>query len=411
MQCANNLKQLGLALHNHHDTFDEFPMGSTMMNAGTYYRQGAGGNGNNYNYARLTYIFKILPYMEQTQLYNMAMGFCPVPSNLNCSIVANGRWSDSGTDPWSGIGVAVNDYPSAAAQANCPWYQQVPGLLCPSDGKHPITAGSGSAGAVSQPGLGQNSYMMCTGDWPDGHPYATRANVALQDYVTNPRGAFPLRHVMWLGPAVITGYGVGTVWQDSTKSMGGIIDGTSNTIAIAEKCIGDLNSTAAVTGTNIKRAFAVGIGLAALTTTSNEDPTAAGAVPSACFGSSVSNGREYTVNAFGESGGVNWAEGIYGTNMFSTILPPNAPTCSVGGTGGPQGRAYSSASSEHTGGVNVLRFDGSVQFVSDTVSVSGGGVDSTGKTGLDARPVRSGPSPYGVWGAMGSIDGGESVSP
>jgi prepilin-type processing-associated H-X9-DG protein len=61
-----------------------------------------------------------------------------------------------------------------------------------------------------------------------------------------------------------------------------------------------------------------------------------------------------------------------------------------------------SASSEHTGGVNVGLADGSVQFVSDTIS-SGTLTDTT-------TPVSSGTSPFGVWGAMGSINGGESVN-
>jgi len=59
------------------------------------------------------------------------------------------------------------------------------------------------------------------------------------------------------------------------------------------------------------------------------------------------------------------------------------------------------ASSYHTGGVNVTIGDGSVQFISDTIN-SGTLTDTTTPT--------SGPSPFGVWGAMGSINGGENVT-
>ena len=62
------------------------------------------------------------------------------------------------------------------------------------------------------------------------------------------------------------------------------------------------------------------------------------------------------------------------------------------------------ASSYHTGGVNVAIGDGSVQFVSDTINWSTGTMSDT------VAVVTSGPSPFGVWGAMGSINGGESVN-
>ncbi len=59
-QCTNNFKQLGLALHNYHDSVGSFPIG----------RMGIG-----YNYApqrgqRRTWAFSVLPYFEQTNLFN-----------------------------------------------------------------------------------------------------------------------------------------------------------------------------------------------------------------------------------------------------------------------------------------------------------------------------------------------------
>ena len=56
-QCSNNLKQLGLGLHNYHDTYNTFPMGA---------RTGGwnGGWGTSF-YVRL------LPFVEQRPLYDM----------------------------------------------------------------------------------------------------------------------------------------------------------------------------------------------------------------------------------------------------------------------------------------------------------------------------------------------------
>jgi prepilin-type N-terminal cleavage/methylation domain-containing protein len=58
-QCKNNLKQLGIALHNYHDTFSGLPPGAIQVFETT---------GQN----EATWISMILPYIDQQPLYNRA---------------------------------------------------------------------------------------------------------------------------------------------------------------------------------------------------------------------------------------------------------------------------------------------------------------------------------------------------
>ena len=58
VQCKNNLKQLGLALHNYHDTYNLFPPGWVS-------KGGEPGLG-----ARTGWQTAILPYIDQAPLYN-----------------------------------------------------------------------------------------------------------------------------------------------------------------------------------------------------------------------------------------------------------------------------------------------------------------------------------------------------
>lgn len=59
-QCKNNLKQVGLALHNYHDVFRSFPPQSTTANTG-------GQHGP-------TFWVKLLPYIDQAPLYGQLSG-------------------------------------------------------------------------------------------------------------------------------------------------------------------------------------------------------------------------------------------------------------------------------------------------------------------------------------------------
>ena len=62
-QCVNNMKQIGLALHNYHDVFGAFPVGGLM-------NRRAGGDPWGAQSTHLSWRAMILPMIEQNNLYN-----------------------------------------------------------------------------------------------------------------------------------------------------------------------------------------------------------------------------------------------------------------------------------------------------------------------------------------------------
>ena len=234
-----------------------------------------------------------------------------------------------------------------------------------------------SAGSQRTNGLGlnqvcSNGYVFCMGD------YAGGTNVASTN--TN-RGAFG--------------------GHKKFRSMGSFTDGTSNTVVFSEAIPGDQGANR-VKG-NISY-YNSGDSLNAMT-------------PQQCLDSSPDK-KSLSTNQFYARGEV-WFLGIPEFNAFLTVLPPNAPSCA---NNQRQQGIYEleydagiySASSNHTGGVNIGLGDGSVTFVSDTISTTTSGVTDivTRQNNFSlASFAPSGNSPFGVWGAMGSVNGGESVTP
>ncbi len=133
-QCKNNLKQLGLALHNYHDVYNTFT-----------YRQGGTNTGDAItgNWGRLSGMFGLLPYFDQGPLFNQ------VQSPLTIDGVS---YPANGPAPWT--------------EAYTPWTAVISGLLCPSDTTH-----------VRVNRLGNSSYAFSAGD-------SSNVNAA------NPRGVF-----------------------------------------------------------------------------------------------------------------------------------------------------------------------------------------------------------------------------
>lgn len=93
--CKNNLKQLGLAMHNYHDTHRTFPPGAVWYGIGS-----APENGRDANWGT-TWVVQVLPFMDQANLYN----------NYNMSLNARSANGNS---------------TSSVLQA------KIPSLICPS---------------------------------------------------------------------------------------------------------------------------------------------------------------------------------------------------------------------------------------------------------------------------------------
>src|SRR5262245_25436250 len=74
IQCANNLKQIGLAVHQYHDLHEHLPPG-----IGYYPTSTNGTFGTSW--------FHLLPYLEQGDLFKAALGSVPFPSPVGPTVV------------------------------------------------------------------------------------------------------------------------------------------------------------------------------------------------------------------------------------------------------------------------------------------------------------------------------------
>ncbi|MCF0234653.1 MAG: DUF1559 domain-containing protein, partial [Thermoguttaceae bacterium] len=109
--------------------------------------------------------------------------------------------------------------------------------------------------------------------------------------------------------------------------------------------------------------------------------------------------KELTGDTTGGRGAVVF-DGRVTMGGFTTVFPPNSHSCARNGwlTNG----GVFSVTSNHSGGVNGVMFDGSVRFISETIDA--------GSTTVTSPWPKSGKSDYGVWGAMGSVNGGETIA-
>jgi len=317
-QCTNQLKQLGLAHHNYHDSFKCFVYrmgGTSCSGCGSY----------DHNTYRRSGFISLLPYMEQGPMWDRIKGGDP------------GSVAAEGPVGWTGWG---------------PWNYSPATLKCPSD-----------EGWSQSSETDTNSYAFCSGD--QIHSIRT---------CQTPRGIF--------------GYLKCTRISD-------IKDGTSNTAMMSERL-------SAANQSSTFRSQSPGTAGTQQVEHVKGHAHAGGSLrnsPNICY--NFTDGKYFVAGTsvhcyFGQ----NWHDGEVAIVGFNTVLPPNAPACSEAGSWGDANNMVIPPASRHPGGANVLLADGSVRFVSETID--------TGNLGVPQPD--SGVSQYGVWGAMGSKTGGESVS-
>ena len=81
-QCKNNLKQIGLALHNYHDTHNKFPSGWIAIDQATNTpsaHEGTSGAG---------WAVMILPFIDQANVYNLFNASVPLTDPANARFIA-----------------------------------------------------------------------------------------------------------------------------------------------------------------------------------------------------------------------------------------------------------------------------------------------------------------------------------
>jgi prepilin-type N-terminal cleavage/methylation domain-containing protein/prepilin-type processing-associated H-X9-DG protein len=328
MQCANNMKQLGIGFHNYHDAFDAFPAQHGYLRRGTLW--GA--------------FFQVLPFVEQQAAYDSIK-----------------------TSPGSGGTIVVNPGPDLASVVFLGNFS-VPSFCCPSD---------------------PTSRQKNTQTGPNGPLYKTSMRLSTADIVLNDVNNGNWSHFtegQWRARAPFIEF----TWH-STASF---LDGTSNTIMASES----VTSTELYSDRTIKSGIAFE---SSIYGGSNDiDPSKCLAVRDPSDMNLIASSKYDTTKGSWRGGRIIDARPAM--TGFNTVLPPNSPNCyrdNVGSWG------FYNVSSYHSGGVNSVFGDGSCRFISETINC--GNLNAKYKP----REYFNTASPFGVWGAIGSLNGGEIAVP
>jgi type II secretory pathway pseudopilin PulG len=324
MQCSNNLKQIGLATLNYESSHKRFPpgrfdpdytVGGVAQASYTSYPNTLPANA--WTGFRSVHTF-ILPFMEQTAIYNLIDFNVPTAVRMT---------TGNGTTP---INANYRAYANAAGIFICP--------SCPN------------TGVV----ITENNYRYnFGGSTPFGGALGTSNN---NNTGATSAGGFSCR-----------GNGAFTIGRP--LPVGAFTDGLSNTVFFSERTKGSGKNLAAelpaledVTNLLSRPANLVD----------------ANQMFTECAAQAPNLNGGFNFNSMGRwlpgtdfSNG--WPFGFYSSTMYNHVAPPNWKAIDCGTRSAiadaPGEHAIITARSKHTGGVNASRGDGSVRFVSDGIDV------------------------------------------
>jgi prepilin-type N-terminal cleavage/methylation domain-containing protein/prepilin-type processing-associated H-X9-DG protein len=290
MKCSNNLKQLGLALHNYHDTNNKLPIGEYN------------DDNNNWGWGHA-----ILPGIEQDNIYRLL-----IADTANYVMVANNGGGSNIPNSFSTTDANLDNY-GTRSRVN-------------------TTAGSGAALRVV------NTFICPSDSWPNN----TTAGYGKTNYLANlgwdasqtarVAGAAGTWASWGPSPGGATFNGVMVQANNNTQTwvtnFAGITDGLSNTVVVGEAAAQPASS-ANCYGTGATNTFPVWAG---------GNPNNAG------------QGRQH--NYF---------------RVMDANYPLNSTNTSAD-TGGGCAIMDRAFNSKHSGGGNFLLGDGSVRFISNSIS-------------------------------------------
>jgi prepilin-type N-terminal cleavage/methylation domain-containing protein/prepilin-type processing-associated H-X9-DG protein len=356
-QCTNNMKQIGLALHNYLSVNDSVP---PLM---IPYAPCMGSKNCAQVFSPLA---RMLPYLEQTQIYNaINTNVGPRWGSGDGDIVGNMNGSTADCDVWGLM--------NATATGN-----QITSFLCPSDVdlanltyfRFVANGPTQLVGRYNYPmNGGSNPFRSANGGQMNGPAYiptlaAGVANAAGLSHPELPSGA---------GPAALQ-----NLQGEAPVTMAAFTDGTSNTVVFSEWIRGD--------GLQPR-----GVGWGAENGKDGLGQIYQGVTSSTQFAGLIDADLRHARacdTSFNQAYTWKGDWWIADLTTYTHTQLPNRKSCyysDIGGRPWVGAANVISASSHHPGGVNTAFGDGSVRFIKSTVNPQ-------------------------AWKALGTIGGGETLS-